>query len=87
MISLQSSSLLRSLHLLSNIPLVVTLLDPSGPVVFQNELSLGYWGDLLLPPHLQKQSVGAPGNTVLSSPQVRNPTLWGHETTGDSPSC
>ena len=36
------ASLLRSLHILSNVPLVVTLLDPSGSVVFQNELSSGW---------------------------------------------
>ncbi len=36
---MQMASQLRSQQILSNVPLIVTLIDPTGYVVFQNELS------------------------------------------------
>ena len=78
---MQTTSLLRSLHLLSNVPLMVTLLDPEGPVVFQNELSLAYWGERLLPSsqsqgrHHPRGLPGAKSTLSMTSPQV---TTYSH---------
>ncbi|KAG1671028.1 hypothetical protein FOA52_014272 [Chlamydomonas sp. UWO 241] len=38
---------LHRLHsILSNVPLIISLLDPNGGVIFQNDLSRSYWGNL-----------------------------------------
>ncbi|GAX78697.1 hypothetical protein CEUSTIGMA_g6135.t1 [Chlamydomonas eustigma] len=45
----EEASLERGLSILSHVPLIMTLLDLEGGALYQNDLSLKYWGDLLHP--------------------------------------